>query len=234
MVTEMKILDILEQRIEKVGKHLNKAKEKMDINKGKEKIVMERDILQWYDDLSSDEQRTVSKGRSRSSSRNATITKPEKPKLRSKHLAPTTPRTGSTSTTLLVLTKRPPLVTNYALGLAAVKTWQQIMNKEFRIKKAKDDVGGSSDVRRKGKRKIALIATTLRDLIGSNGRLIAEDPAPGVSQVAMPRPPCLTMQDLYDRMGNMKIHQGSLCATRVEKENENSHTSSCTKLRAVL
>nr|GEY33662.1 hypothetical protein [Tanacetum cinerariifolium] len=41
----MKILDILEQRIKKVGKHLNKAKEKMDINKGKEKIVMEREVI---------------------------------------------------------------------------------------------------------------------------------------------------------------------------------------------
>ncbi|GJR19843.1 RNA-directed DNA polymerase, eukaryota [Tanacetum coccineum] len=40
-VTEIKILDVLEQRIEKVGKHLNKAKEKMDFNKGKEKMVME-------------------------------------------------------------------------------------------------------------------------------------------------------------------------------------------------
>nr|GEU38635.1 hypothetical protein [Tanacetum cinerariifolium] len=51
---------------------------------------------------------------------------------------------------------------------------------------------------------------TLNELNGSNGRLIDEDPAPGVSRVAMPRPPCLTMQDLYDMMGNMKIHQGVL------------------------
>ncbi|GKC85467.1 hypothetical protein Tco_1141184, partial [Tanacetum coccineum] len=41
-VTEMKILDLLEQRISEVGKHLKKAKEKMDINKGKEKMVMKR------------------------------------------------------------------------------------------------------------------------------------------------------------------------------------------------
>ncbi|GJR52444.1 hypothetical protein Tco_1402965 [Tanacetum coccineum] len=40
-VIEMKIMDVLEQRIEKVGKHLNKAKEKIDVNKGKEKMVME-------------------------------------------------------------------------------------------------------------------------------------------------------------------------------------------------
>ncbi|GJZ83064.1 putative reverse transcriptase domain-containing protein [Tanacetum coccineum] len=86
-----------------------------------------------------------------SSSKNAAIKKPENPKSRSKHLAPTTPRTWSTSTTLLVPTKRPPPVTNYALGLAAVKTWQQILNREFGIKKAKEDVGGSSDVRRKDK-----------------------------------------------------------------------------------
>ncbi|GJX35628.1 hypothetical protein Tco_0247185 [Tanacetum coccineum] len=229
----MKILELLEQRISKVGKHLKKAKEKMDINKGKEKMVMERDviiieldisydhkpfqatsdessnhnsfqatsdessdhnsfklplmiplsqalrilvalillgkkpskgILQWYDDLTSNEQMTVYKGRPRSRSKNAAIcatlvvpTKRSKhlvPKSRSKRLAPTTPRTWSTCTTVIFLIKRPPLVTNYALGLAAVKTWQQILNKEFGIKKAKENVGGSSDVRRKGKRKM--------------------------------------------------------------------------------
>ncbi|GKC93367.1 zinc finger BED domain-containing protein RICESLEEPER 2, partial [Tanacetum coccineum] len=41
-VTEVKILDLLEQRIFRVGKHLKKEKEKMDINKRKEKMVMER------------------------------------------------------------------------------------------------------------------------------------------------------------------------------------------------
>ncbi|GKE11887.1 hypothetical protein Tco_1415438 [Tanacetum coccineum] len=100
------------------------------------------------------EQRTVYKGRPGSSSRDVAIIKPEKLKSRSKHLALTTPKTWSTSTTLLVPTKRPPLVTNCALGLAAVKTWQQILNKEFGNKKAKEDVGGSLDVRRKGKRKM--------------------------------------------------------------------------------
>ncbi|GJS79267.1 hypothetical protein Tco_0729148 [Tanacetum coccineum] len=45
------------------------------------------------------DQRTIYKGRRGSSFRNATITKPEKPKSRSKHLAPT-PRTGSACTTL--------------------------------------------------------------------------------------------------------------------------------------
>nr|GFC20850.1 hypothetical protein [Tanacetum cinerariifolium] len=55
-----------------------------------------------------------------------------------------------------------------------------------------------------------LDATTLRELIGSNGRLVAEDPAPGFPRVAIRRPPSPTMQDLYDRMGNMEIHQGVL------------------------
>ncbi|GKD30317.1 hypothetical protein Tco_1241095, partial [Tanacetum coccineum] len=45
-----------------------------------------------------------------------------------------------------------------------------------------------------------LDATILRELIGSNERLITEDPAPGVSRVAMPRPPRPTIQDLYDRI----------------------------------
>ncbi|GKE56205.1 hypothetical protein Tco_1495390, partial [Tanacetum coccineum] len=44
-VIEMKILELLEQRIEKVGKHLNKKKQIMDINKGKEKMVMEREVI---------------------------------------------------------------------------------------------------------------------------------------------------------------------------------------------
>ncbi|GJU42486.1 hypothetical protein Tco_1195443 [Tanacetum coccineum] len=41
-VTGIKILDDLKQRIEKVEKILNKAKEKMVLKKGKEKMVMER------------------------------------------------------------------------------------------------------------------------------------------------------------------------------------------------
>ncbi|GJT56028.1 hypothetical protein Tco_0991082 [Tanacetum coccineum] len=44
-VTEMKILELLEQRIENVKKHLNKEKHIMVINKGKEKMVMERDVI---------------------------------------------------------------------------------------------------------------------------------------------------------------------------------------------
>ncbi|GJW72024.1 hypothetical protein Tco_0128941 [Tanacetum coccineum] len=117
------------------------------------KAIISSEIAQWYDDLSSDEQRTVYKGRPGSSSRNATITKHDKPKSRSKHLAPTKPRTWSTCTTLVVPTKMSPLVINCILGLVAVTTWQQILNKEFGIKRSKEDAGGSSNVRRKGKGK---------------------------------------------------------------------------------
>ncbi|GJZ50114.1 hypothetical protein Tco_0604304 [Tanacetum coccineum] len=56
----------------------------------------------------------------------------------------------------------------------------------------------------------ALNATTLRELIDSNGRLIDDDPAPGLPRVAMPRPPRPSMQDLYDMMGNMEIRRGVL------------------------
>ncbi|GJR17037.1 hypothetical protein Tco_0965564 [Tanacetum coccineum] len=111
------------------------------------------EIVQWYDDLSSGDQRTIYKGRQGSSFRNAAITKLEKPKSRSKHLAPTS-RTWSTCTTLVVPTKRPPPMMNCVLGLAGVTTWQQILNKEFRIISSKEDVGGSSNVRSKGKRKM--------------------------------------------------------------------------------
>ncbi|GJT18931.1 hypothetical protein Tco_0877637 [Tanacetum coccineum] len=104
------------------------------------KTTIPSEIVQWYDDLSSDEVRTVYKGRRGSSFSNAAITKPKKPKSRSKHLAPTTPRTGSTCTTVVVQTKRPPPVTNSVLGLAAVTTWQQILNKEFGMKSSKENV----------------------------------------------------------------------------------------------
>ncbi|GKA04567.1 hypothetical protein Tco_0683687 [Tanacetum coccineum] len=56
----------------------------------------------------------------------------------------------------------------------------------------------------------ALDTTTLRDLIDSEGRLIPEAPEPGVPRVAIPRPPRASMQDLYERMGSMKICQGAI------------------------
>ncbi|GJY32271.1 hypothetical protein Tco_0415766 [Tanacetum coccineum] len=52
-----------------------------------------------------------------------------------------------------------------------------------------------------------LDTTTLRDLIDSDGKLIPEDPQPGVPKVGIPRPPRASMQDLYDRMGSMEIRQ---------------------------
>nr|GEV91200.1 hypothetical protein [Tanacetum cinerariifolium] len=51
-----------------------------------------------------------------------------------------------------------------------------------------------------------LDTTTLRELIDSESRLIPEDPQPSVPRVGIPRPPRASMQDLYDRMGRMKIH----------------------------
>ncbi|GJX51191.1 hypothetical protein Tco_0278036 [Tanacetum coccineum] len=57
---------------------------------------------------------------------------------------------------------------------------------------------------------VALDTTTLKELIDPNGKLIAEDPAPGVPRVAMPRGPHPSMQDLYDRIDNMEIRQGTL------------------------
>nr|GEU97187.1 hypothetical protein [Tanacetum cinerariifolium] len=51
---------------------------------------------------------------------------------------------------------------------------------------------------------------TFRDLIDSDGKLISEDPQPGVPRVGIPRPPRASMQDLYDRMGRMEIHQEAI------------------------
>ncbi|GJX13534.1 retrotransposon ORF1 [Tanacetum coccineum] len=52
-----------------------------------------------------------------------------------------------------------------------------------------------------------LDSTTLRDLIDSDGKLILEDPQPGMPRVGIPRPPRASMQDLYDRIGRMEIRQ---------------------------
>ncbi|GKB51107.1 hypothetical protein Tco_0901860 [Tanacetum coccineum] len=42
-----------------------------------------------------------------------------------------------------------------------------------------------------------LDTTPLKDLIDSEGKLIPEDPHPGVPRVGIPRPPRASMQDLY-------------------------------------
>ncbi|GJT97028.1 hypothetical protein Tco_1092546 [Tanacetum coccineum] len=51
---------------------------------------------------------------------------------------------------------------------------------------------------------------TLRDLINFEGKLIPEDPQPGVPRVGIPRPLRASMQDLYDRMGKMEIRQEAI------------------------
>ncbi|GJV78779.1 hypothetical protein Tco_1514649 [Tanacetum coccineum] len=51
---------------------------------------------------------------------------------------------------------------------------------------------------------------TLRDLIESEGKLIPEDPQPGVPRVGIPRPPRASMQDLYNRMGRIEIRQEAI------------------------
>ncbi|GJZ83713.1 hypothetical protein Tco_0648886 [Tanacetum coccineum] len=51
---------------------------------------------------------------------------------------------------------------------------------------------------------------TLRNLIDSKGKLIPEDPQPGVPRVGIPRPPRASMQDLYDKMGMMEIRQEAI------------------------
>ncbi|GJY96767.1 hypothetical protein Tco_0513677 [Tanacetum coccineum] len=55
-----------------------------------------------------------------------------------------------------------------------------------------------------------LDTTTLRDLIDFDGKLIPEDPHPGVPRVGIPRPLRASMQDLYDRMGSMEIRQDAI------------------------
>ncbi|GKF83144.1 hypothetical protein Tco_0244800, partial [Tanacetum coccineum] len=55
-----------------------------------------------------------------------------------------------------------------------------------------------------------LDTTPLRDLIDSEGKLIPEDPQPGVPRVGIPRPPRASMQDLYDMMGRMEIRKEAI------------------------
>nr|GEX17831.1 zinc knuckle CX2CX4HX4C [Tanacetum cinerariifolium] len=53
----------------------------------------------------------------------------------------------------------------------------------------------------------ALDTTTLRELIDSKGRLIPEALKPGVPRVVIPRPPRVSTQDLYEKMGSIEIRQ---------------------------
>ncbi|GJX79685.1 hypothetical protein Tco_0327834 [Tanacetum coccineum] len=56
----------------------------------------------------------------------------------------------------------------------------------------------------------SLDATTLKELISHDRRLIIEDQALGFLRFAIPRPSCSTLQDLSDRMGRIEIRQGVL------------------------
>nr|GFD32506.1 hypothetical protein [Tanacetum cinerariifolium] len=51
---------------------------------------------------------------------------------------------------------------------------------------------------------------TLRDLIDSDGKLILEDPQPGVPRVGIPRPSRASLHDLYDMIGRMEIRQEAI------------------------
>ncbi|GJT32458.1 hypothetical protein Tco_0922877 [Tanacetum coccineum] len=66
-----------------------------------------------------------------------------------------------------------------------------------------------------------LDSITLRDLIDYDGKLIPEDPQPGVPRVGIPRPPRASMQDLYDRMGRMEIRQDAI--ERMEYREPTTH-----------
>ncbi|GKC26575.1 hypothetical protein Tco_1033869, partial [Tanacetum coccineum] len=49
-----------------------------------------------------------------------------------------------------------------------------------------------------------LDTTPLRDLIDFEGKLILEDPQPGVPRIGIPRPLRASVQDLYDKMGSLQ------------------------------
>ncbi|GKF28696.1 hypothetical protein Tco_0095038 [Tanacetum coccineum] len=57
---------------------------------------------------------------------------------------------------------------------------------------------------------ISKIDRKSRVLTDDVGRLIPEDPQPGVPRVGIPRPPRASMQDLNDRMGRMEIRQEAI------------------------
>ncbi|GJU75407.1 hypothetical protein Tco_1272477 [Tanacetum coccineum] len=123
-VTQMKIRDLLEKRIEKAGQHLNKEKQKMHINKGKEKMMMERG--QTTSDESSDHnpfQATFDESYDHN---------------------PFQVTSGDTSDDTLKSSSEDTYSSD------SVTTWQQILNKEFGMKSSKENVGGSSNVRMKG------------------------------------------------------------------------------------
>nr|GEX15878.1 zinc finger, CCHC-type [Tanacetum cinerariifolium] len=114
-----RVIGCLISRMEKVGKHLNKEIQIMDMNKGKEKMVIEIATFNESSDYNPFQ---------------ATSDERFDDTLKSS----SEDTCGSDSTW------------KQKNASKAVKTWQQILNKEFGINKSKEDVGGSSDVRREG------------------------------------------------------------------------------------
>ena len=55
-----------------------------------------------------------------------------------------------------------------------------------------------------------LEATTLRELIDTDGRLIRQDAEPAAPRAVVPRKHRASMQDLYERMGGMEIRQDAI------------------------
>ncbi|GKC90750.1 hypothetical protein Tco_1151399, partial [Tanacetum coccineum] len=55
-----------------------------------------------------------------------------------------------------------------------------------------------------------LNANILRELIGSNGRLIPEEIAPSIPRVATPRDPRPTISDLYDKISQLENQIGEM------------------------
>ncbi|GJW55487.1 hypothetical protein Tco_0099572 [Tanacetum coccineum] len=120
----MKIQDVIEKRIEIAGQHLNKEKQIMHTNNGKEKMVIERGSDHNPFQATSDESFDHNPFQ-------VTFDKSSDDTLKS-----SSEDTCSSDC------------------LAAVTTWQRILNKEFGIISSEQDVGGSSNVRSKGKRKM--------------------------------------------------------------------------------
>ena len=60
--------------------------------------------------------------------------------------------------------------------------------------------------------------TTLRELIGRDGKLIAWDPQPGVARLVPPRPHKATVMEVYQKLGEVERRQAAL--EELAKESE--------------
>ncbi|GJX73009.1 hypothetical protein Tco_0311604 [Tanacetum coccineum] len=183
----MKIQDLIEKRIEIAGQHLNKEKQIMRTNKGKEKMVMEREVIIIELDTSYDyfPAQTTSDERSNHNPFQATSNESfdhNHFQVTSNESSDDTLKSSSEDTCSSDYAKKntiPSEIVQWyddyqglfikvdegqALEMQqsqnlknpnqAVTTWQRILNKEFGIISSKEDVGGSLNVRSKGKRKM--------------------------------------------------------------------------------